>query len=216
MALRAVLIGINKHSDPSIPELTGATKDATALWALFKDSVEGIADQRLLDHEATAGSIRRALDTSLSDAAEDDTVVVFFAGHGTPGHQLVPFDADLSAVDQTTIPMRELADRLKATSSRASLVILDCCFSGSAPARVLEGLPVARSGAPLVTDLGGDGCVVLAAAKDDQAALELGTTRSLHGRDAPSDPRRNRLDRHRRPHGGGHEAGSRRGQSHGS
>ena len=174
MALRAVFIGINKHSDHSIPELTGATKDATALWALFKDSVEGIADQRLLDHEATVASIRRALDTSLGNATEDDTVVVFFAGHGTPGHQLVPFDADLSAVDQTTIPMRELADRLKATSSRASLVILDCCFSGSAPARVLEGLPVARSGAPTVTDLGGDGCVVLAAAKDDQAALEFG------------------------------------------
>ena len=48
MALRGVFIGINKHSDPGIPELTGATKDATALWALFKDSVEGIADRRLL------------------------------------------------------------------------------------------------------------------------------------------------------------------------
>ena len=174
MALRAVFIGINKHSDPGIPELTGATNDATALWALFKDSVEGIDDRRLLDHEATAASIRRVLDTSLGDAAEDDTVIVFFAGHGTPGHQLVPFDTDLSAVDQTTIPMQELADRLKATSSRASLIILDCCFSGSAPARVLDGLPVARSGAPTVTDLGGDGCVVLAAARDDQAALELG------------------------------------------
>ena len=174
MALRAVFIGINKHSDPGIPELTGATKDATALWALFKDSVEGIADHRLLDDEATAASIRRVLDTSLGDAAEDDTVIVFFAGHGTRGHQLVPFDTDLSAVDQTTIPMQEVAARLKATSSRASLIILDCCFSGSAPARVLEGLPVARSVAPAVTDLGGDGCVVLAAARDDQAALELG------------------------------------------
>ena len=162
MALRAVFIGINKHSDPGIPELTGATNDATALWALFKDD------------EATAASIRRVLDTSLGDAAEDDTVIVFFAGHGTPGHQLVPFDTDLSAVDQTTIPMQELVNRLKATSSRASLIILDCCFSGSAPARVLDGLPVARSGVPTVTDLGGDGCVVLAAARDDQAALELG------------------------------------------
>ena len=28
MALRAVFIGINKHNDLSIPELTGATKDA--------------------------------------------------------------------------------------------------------------------------------------------------------------------------------------------
>ena len=174
MALRAVFIGINKHHDPGIPELTGAANDATALWALFKDSVEGIDDRKLLDDEATAASIREALDASLGDAADDDTVIVFFAGHGTPGHQLVPFDTDLSAVDETTIPMQELADRLAATSSRASLVILDCCFSGGAPARVLEGLPVTRRDVPGVIDLGGDGRVVLAAARDNQAALELG------------------------------------------
>ncbi len=174
MALRAVFIGINKHRDPSIPELTGATNDATGLWALFKDSVEGIADERLLDERATAGSIRAALDLSLGVATEDDTVIVFFAGHGTPGHQLVPYDTDLTAVDQTTIPMQELADRLKASSARASVIILDCCFSGEAPARVIDGLPVARAPVLGITDLGGDGCVVLAAAKDDQEALELG------------------------------------------
>ena len=174
MALLGVFIGINKHSDPGIPELTGATKDATAVWALFKDSVEGIADRRLLDDEATAASIREALDASLGKATKDDTVVIFFAGHGTPSHQLVPSDTDLSAVNQTTIPMQELADRLKSTAAHASIVILDCCFSGGAPARVIEGLPVARAGVPAVTDLGGDGRIVLAAARDDQEALELG------------------------------------------
>lgn len=174
MALRAVFIGINKYRDPRIHELTGATKDAIALWALFKDSVEGIADKRLLDDEATVDSIRKSLDSALGDAAQDDTVIVFFAGHGTPGHQLVPFDADLNAVDQTTIPMQELAYRLKRTAARASLVILDCCFSGGAPARVIEELPVMRSGTLGVTDLGGAGQVVLAATKDDQEALELG------------------------------------------
>lgn len=174
MTLRAVFIGINKHSDPGIPELTGATKDATALWALFKDSVQGLVDRRLLDGAATAAAIRGALDASLGAATQDDTVVIFFAGHGTPGHQLVPFDTELSAVSQTTIPMQELADRLKSTAARASLVILDCCFSGGAPARVLEGLPVTRAGGPAVTDLGGEGRLVLAAARDDQEALELG------------------------------------------
>lgn len=173
MALRALFIGINKHNDPAIPELTGATKDATALWALFKDSVDGIQDKRLLDDDATMAAIREGLDASLGVATRDDTVIVFFAGHGTPGHQLVPFDADRRAVDQTTIPMHELADRLKSTEARASLIILDCCFSGGAPARVLEGLPVARR-ASLITDLGGDGRVVLAAARDDQEAFELG------------------------------------------
>ena len=174
MALRAVFIGINKYRDPSIPELTGATNDATALWALFKDSVDGIADERLLDERATAGSIRTALDLSLGVATEDDTVIVFFAGHGTRGHQLVPYDADLTAVDHTTIPMQELADRLKASAARACVIILDCCFSGEAPARVIDGLPVARAPVLGVTDLAGEGCVVLAAAKDDQEALEFG------------------------------------------
>ena len=174
MALRGVFIGINRHRDPSIPELTGATNDATALWALFKDSVDGLADQRLLDERATAASIRTALDLSLGAATENDTAIVFFAGHGTPGHQLVPHDTDLTAVDQTTIPMQELADRLKASSARASVFILDCCFSGEAPARVIEGLPVARAGVVGTTDLGGDGCVVLAASQDDQEALEFG------------------------------------------
>lgn len=174
MALRSVFIGINRHSDPGVPELTGATKDAKALWALFKDSVPGIVDRRLLDEEATAASIREALDASLGEATRDDTVVVFFAGHGTRSHQLVPFDIDLAEIDRTTIPMQELADRLKTTAARATLVILDCCFSGSAPARVLDGLPVARAGGPAVTDLGGEGRLILAATRDDQAALERG------------------------------------------
>ena len=174
MALRAVFIGINKYRDPRIHELTGATKDAIALWALFKDSVEGIADKRLLDDEATVESIRKSLDSALGDAAQDDTVIVFFAGHGTPNHQLVPFDSDLNAVDQTTIPMQELAGHLKSTVARVSLIILDCCFSGGAPARVIEGLPVVRTGVPSVTDLGGNGRIVLAAARDDQEALEFG------------------------------------------
>ena len=136
MALRGVFIGINKHSDPRVPELTGATKDAIALWALFKDSVQGIVDRRLLDEEATAASIRDALNESLGQATQDDTVVIFFAGHGTRGHELVPFDTDMDAVAQTAIPMEELADLLKNTTARASLIILDCCFSGGAPARV--------------------------------------------------------------------------------
>ena len=136
--------------------------------------MEGIVDRRLLDKEATAAAIRTALDASLRAATPGDTVVIYFAGHGTPGHQLVPFDTDLCAVGQTTIPMQEIADRLKSTKARASLVILDCCFSGGAPARVLEGVPVARAGAPSATDLGGNGRLVLAAAQDDQEALELG------------------------------------------
>ena len=72
MVLKAVFIGINKHSDPRVNELSAATKDAIALWALFKDSVQGISDKRLLDDEATARGIRQALDESLGDAGKEE------------------------------------------------------------------------------------------------------------------------------------------------
>ena len=43
MATKAIFIGVNKNRDPAIPELSGASRDATALWALFTDSVAGLS-----------------------------------------------------------------------------------------------------------------------------------------------------------------------------
>lgn len=40
MAIKATFVGINKHLDTSIPELGEAHRDATALWALFTDTIE--------------------------------------------------------------------------------------------------------------------------------------------------------------------------------
>lgn len=60
MALKAVFVGINKHQDPAIPELSGAKRDATALWALFSDSVEGLAARLLVDEDATHEAVSGA------------------------------------------------------------------------------------------------------------------------------------------------------------
>jgi helicase len=46
MAIRAVFIGVNKHVDPGIKDLNGAVRDATALWALFADSIPGAVSIR--------------------------------------------------------------------------------------------------------------------------------------------------------------------------
>ena len=51
MAIKAVFVGINKHSDPAIPELSGARRDAMALWALFTDTIEELAARLLVDEQ---------------------------------------------------------------------------------------------------------------------------------------------------------------------
>ena len=62
MATRAIFVGVNKHRDPTIPELGGARRDATALWALFTDTIEGLSAHLLvdgLDGDARRGTTSR-------------------------------------------------------------------------------------------------------------------------------------------------------------
>ncbi len=97
MAIKAIFVGINKHLDAAIPELSGARHDAMALWALFTDTVEDLTARLLVDETATHAEVSQALLGTLSAAHEDDVVVITFAGHGSPDGNLVLFDTN--AVD---------------------------------------------------------------------------------------------------------------------
>ena len=172
MAFRAAFIGINTHRDPGIPELNGAVRDAKALHALFCDTFDDIRASLLVDEQATTDAVRGELDEVLDGANPDDVVVLTFAGHGTPGHQLVLYDTDRSSPGDTTSPLEELASRFQKTRARAVLCVVDACFSGAAPARVLEGLPIARAPLADFSAFEGKGRFLLAAATPTQPAWE--------------------------------------------
>ena len=174
MSLRATFVGVNVYVDANISDLTGASWDAAAMAALFEDSLPEAETTSLRDEEATGAAIRDALGETLGQADPGDTALFFFAGHGSPAHQLVPSDARTSDLSGTTIPMEELAERLSATEARAAIVILDCCFSGGATARVLQDAPAPRDVSATVRDLEGEGRVIIAASKDDEPAYEMG------------------------------------------
>lgn len=172
MALLASFIGIDKYADIGIRDLSGARRDATALWALFSDTIPSINADLVVDSQATIIGVRKALDNTLGAAGSDDTVVVSFAGHGTRDHRLVLHDTNRHNLSGTTIPVEEIAEKFKRSSARAILFILDCCFSGGAPARVLEDSPIPRNpGSPLV-DLSGEGRILLSASSIDEPAYE--------------------------------------------
>jgi helicase len=173
MAISAAFIGINRFSDPTIRDLTGCCRDALALWALFSDTIPNINAHLLLDERATKTEILAALDATLGGAGPDDTVIVSFSGHGTSSHRLVANDTLRSQIDATTIAMDDLAQRFKSSNARAVLCILDCCFSGGAPARVMEGTPATRSPGTPLQDLAGAGRILLSASGENEPALEL-------------------------------------------
>ena len=73
MAIKAIFVGINKHLDSSIPELSGARRDATALWALFTDTIEGLSARLLVDEAATHTEVSSAMLGTLAAASSDAT-----------------------------------------------------------------------------------------------------------------------------------------------
>lgn len=177
--IRAAFFGIDRHRDPLIGDLTGAARDALALWAVFSDSIDGLTAALVRNEDATLNAIRETLSTTLDAATEEDVVILSFAGHGTPDHRLVLHDTRVDDIPATTLGMDELAQRFRETKARAVILLLDCCFSGGAPARVLDAGLIPRGvGFPL-GDVAGQGRILFAASAADQEALEDPQTR--HG-----------------------------------
>jgi helicase len=171
VATRAVFVGVNKHRDPTMLELGGARQDATALWALFADTLPELSARLLVDEAATHAEISQAILGTLSSAQSDDVVVIAFAGHGSPEGHLVLYDTDGGNLAATALPMSVLAEAFRTSNARIILCILDCCFSGQAPARVLKGAARARSGFAF-NGIYGEGRILLAACATNESAYE--------------------------------------------
>src|SRR5687768_7083 len=133
MSFKGLFVGINRYSDPQIRDLQGARWDAIALAALFEDTFPGIEVATLLDEQATLAALRQALEHTLASAGVDDVVFFAFSGHGSPDHRIVAHDTELVR-PETALPMGDLAAAFRASPARALVCVLDCCFSGGAPA----------------------------------------------------------------------------------
>jgi len=171
MATKAVFIGVNKHADLAIPELSGAARDATALWALFSDTLPDLSAHLLTDRQATHAAASAILTSTLNGATDSDVVIISFAGHGSADGRLVFYDTGAANLSGTALSMAVLADAFKATKARAVLCLLDCCFSGHAPARVLETGATPRNAFAL-TGVYGEGRILISACTSTESAWE--------------------------------------------
>lgn len=177
--IRAAFIGIDRYTDPLVGDLTGAVRDATALWAVLSDSIPGMNTSLLVNEQASLATVNALLDETLGKAGPDDTVILSFAGHGTTDHRLVVADTQAADLVGTTLSMQDLATRFRESKARSVLLLLDCCFSGGASARVLDiGLTPRDPVIPLA-DVSGKGRILFAASSPTEPALEDPQTR--HG-----------------------------------
>jgi helicase len=180
VGFRGLFIGIDRHASDRVQDLTCASRDATALAALFGDTLGGTVEV-LSDEQATRATIEQRLE-ALSGSDPDDMVVIAFSGHGTEDHRLVTFDTDPRSLDETALALSHLQQLFAAIPARRLMLILDCCFAGGMGAKVLSVEARPRDMASVearLSQIAGDGRVIITASGPTEPAWEH--TRQGHG-----------------------------------
>lgn len=143
----AVVIGVNNFDDPTYQALKYAESDARDIaWALKSDKF-GRFDRviTLTGQDQTARtSILDELSRLRNDLRRQDTLLVYFSGHGTmefaeDGHPLLYLvTRDTRAADLwgTAIELTQLRGFLAELKPQRKVLVLDSCFSGSGKSRI--------------------------------------------------------------------------------
>jgi formylglycine-generating enzyme required for sulfatase activity len=131
---RALIIGINDYQDPRIPDLKTPENDARELEQLLKKDY-GFEDVVcLIGKDAGRSKINEEFRNLGIKSKEDDSVFIYFAGHGDKDQFLggfwAPYDAD-SRDSSTSIPNSTIQTYIKNIPARHVLLVSDSCFSGT-------------------------------------------------------------------------------------
>jgi hypothetical protein len=131
----ALVIGVDRYRAPVRP-LIHAVKDATAIANRLEGEF-GFAVTLLTDAQARGQTIRDVLAEWVGSTAPGDSVLVFFAGHGSnhpdPVRQkegyLLP--ADAGDDPGSWLAESEIIQRAKEMPARRVLLIFDACYAGT-------------------------------------------------------------------------------------
>ena len=184
---RALVVGVANYPLLStLPETV--LDDARDVAALLRSRDHcGYLDANvevLLDAQATTVNIKAGLVRLAQSAGPDDTVVVFFSGHGgrvevgqDAGAYLIPFDCDPCRLRDTAINSAELTGLLSAIKAPRLVVLLDACHSAGAgdlkgftPA---GGLKVGFDETTYSALARGSGRVIMASSRSTEVSLVL-------------------------------------------
>lgn len=127
----AVVIGIDQYRDSRIPKLSNAVADARAVAAEFS---QRLGYETLVLENAGRATIFRALNQLTDQVGPADSVVLYYAGHGTLSEATglgywQPADADPSR-PETWIANTDIDRVLRQLPASQLAMISDSCFSG--------------------------------------------------------------------------------------
>ena len=203
-ARHAMVVGINEYGGDGLPPLAYAARDAQALASALQAG--GFDSVTLLENRnATRDRIVAALRALGQRVKEEDSVVLFFSGHGSigpgpdgkPHYFLVPQDGRLADLPRTALMDDDLEELVGKIPARQVVVVLDACYSGGGTGVIRArgvtnpAIKPPATARPLIEASAGR--VVISASRPDQPAFEddqrggLFTSFLLEGLRGPAD-----------------------------
>lgn len=130
----ALVIGINDYPAP-LPMLKTAVHDAQAVADLLRGQY-GFQVTTLLNQDATRDNILKAMTHFRKSLAENDNLLIYYAGHGSFDREAgkgywIPIDADPDPLDTShDISADDITTEARSFVARHVLIVSDSCFSG--------------------------------------------------------------------------------------
>ena len=185
----ALVIGIGKFRDPSIPTLQFAAKDARDLAAVLTDPRYGRFDPShvtlLTDEKATRANILSSLNDIIVKAGEEDLVFLYVSSHGSPRQDdlglqgvgyIVTYDTAVKSLWLDALEYEDFSRKVSLIKARRKVAFLDTCFSGQtkgAKSLVLDTRGIDDKTARLF--LSGEGTYVITSSRASERSFESET-----------------------------------------
>jgi uncharacterized caspase-like protein len=176
VARQALLIGVSRFDDPRLSALNAPAQDVAALAEVLRDPARGGFEEVTLSLDEDYLTVRDRLATLFESRDPDDTVLLYYSGHGVlrRGNRLFLTTpaSDLDRPQARSIAAAEIRELMDQSRAERQVLILDCCHSGA------FGEHAKGAAALAVTDNtfagGGSGRYVLTAADSQQFAWDGG------------------------------------------
>jgi len=131
---RALIVAVHEFDHESVRDLHSPAADAQELKRVLEDPAIGGLEVEVVLNEVE-WRVKRKVDQFFRQAKPAEFLLLHIASHGlkndSGGLFFAAKDTDKDALESTAIEAEWLTDRMKASPSRAKVVLLDCCYSGA-------------------------------------------------------------------------------------
>lgn len=136
-----LLVGVNDYQDISLPSLRYPALDCQGLESALIKATEPFPNKEVIVHHDFAShapilkNIRDSLQKIVSQSQPQDSILLYFSGHGmleanSQQAVLCLSDTDKNDLLSTGLPMQELVEILSTSAAKQQLLCLDTCHSG--------------------------------------------------------------------------------------